>query len=135
MTLANSRISKETSNHVLDEVSMSGCINNCDVVLGGFELPKSNVDGNTTFTLGLQLVQHLNLRKSIEEPKKLSNPCIFERSLSHFLGFLLELLNCPLIDSTTFVDKMTCRGGFTRVDVADNNNVDMNLFFSHFKEI
>jgi hypothetical protein len=28
------------------------------VVLGGFELPESDIDGDTTFTFGLELIQH-----------------------------------------------------------------------------
>lgn len=46
---------------------------NCYVVLGRFELPQSNVDGDTTFTLGLELVK---------------NPCVLEGTLSEFGGFL-----------------------------------------------
>ena len=71
-----------TSNHVLDKVAVTGSINDLgrpsvffwlsesggsgdlvgsidggdthsDHVLGSFELPKSNIDGDTTFTLGL----------------------------------------------------------------------------------
>lgn len=44
-----------------------------DVVLGGFELPESNVNGDTTFTLGLELVK---------------NPCVLEGTLAEFGGFL-----------------------------------------------
>jgi len=42
-----------TSDHVLDEITMTGGINDGDIVLRGFELPESNVDGDTTFTLSL----------------------------------------------------------------------------------
>ena len=45
----------------------------CYIVLGSFELPQSNVDGDTTFTLGLELVK---------------NPCVLEGTLSEFGGFL-----------------------------------------------
>ena len=47
-----------SSDHVLDEISVSGSVNDGDVELGGLELPESNVDGDTTLALGLQLVQH-----------------------------------------------------------------------------
>merc|ERR1719415_227215 len=47
-----------TGDHVLDEVTMSGGVDDGDVVLGGLELPESNVDGNTTLTLSLQFVKH-----------------------------------------------------------------------------
>jgi hypothetical protein len=48
-----------TSNHVLDEVAMAWCINDGHVVLLCLELPQSNVDGDTTLALCLQLVQNL----------------------------------------------------------------------------
>lgn len=47
-----------TSDHVLDEVSVSRGINDGHVVLASLELPQSNVNGDTTLTLGLQFVQH-----------------------------------------------------------------------------
>ena len=47
-----------SSDHVLDEVTMSWGVDNGDHILAGFELPEGDVDGDTTFTLGLQLVQY-----------------------------------------------------------------------------
>jgi len=47
--------------------------NDGDLILLGLELPESNVDGDTTLTLGLQLVK---------------NPSILEGALAHFIGFL-----------------------------------------------
>ena len=46
-----------SGDHVLDEVTMSGGINDGDIVLGSLELPQGNVDGDSSLTLGLQLVQ------------------------------------------------------------------------------
>lgn len=48
-----------TGNHVLDEVTVTWGVDDCAVVLGRLKLPQSNVNGDTTFALGLQLVQHL----------------------------------------------------------------------------
>ena len=36
-----------SGDHVLDEVTMSGSINDGDIVLGGLELPESDVNGDT----------------------------------------------------------------------------------------
>ena len=36
-----------SGDHVLDEVTMSGSIDDGDIVLGSFKLPQSNVDGDT----------------------------------------------------------------------------------------
>merc|ERR1719270_3324029 len=43
-----------SSDHVLDEVTMSRSINDGHIVLGGLKLPQSNVNGDTSLTLGLQ---------------------------------------------------------------------------------
>ena len=42
-----------SSDHVLDEISVTRGINDGDIVLGSLKLPESNVDGDTTFTLSL----------------------------------------------------------------------------------
>jgi len=42
-----------TSDHVLDEITMTRGINDGNVVLGGLELPESDINGDTTLTLGL----------------------------------------------------------------------------------
>ena len=105
-----------TSDHVLNEVTMSGGIDDGHVVLGGLELPESDVDGNTTLTLGLQFVQH---------------PGILEGTLARLLGLLLELLDGPLVNATALVDQMTSGGRLARVDVADDDDVDVQLLLSH----
>lgn len=47
--------------------------NDGNLIFGGLELPEGNVDGNTTLTLGLQLVKH---------------PRVLEGALSEFGSFL-----------------------------------------------
>lgn len=47
-------------------------------------------------------------------------------------SFLLEFFNGSLVNTTTFVDHVTSGGGLAGVDVSNDNNVDMNLFLSHF---
>merc|ERR1711881_538517 len=46
------------------------------------------------------------------------------------LGFLLELLDSSLVDSSAFVDQMAGGGGLAGVDVTDNDDVDMSLVFA-----
>ncbi|OAY74345.1 hypothetical protein ACMD2_01462 [Ananas comosus] len=46
-----------SGNHVLDEVPMPGRVNDCTVVLGGLEFPQSNINGDTTLPLSLELVK------------------------------------------------------------------------------
>ena len=105
-----------SGDHVLDEVTMSGGVDDGDVVLGGLELPESDVDGDTTLTLGLQFVQH---------------PGVLERALAGLLGLLLELLDGPLVDTSALVDQVTSGGGLAGVDVPDDDNVDVSLFLTH----
>ena len=38
---------RSSGDHVLDEVTMSGGIDDGDIVLGGLELPESNIDSDT----------------------------------------------------------------------------------------
>merc|ERR1740128_695733 len=113
----NSTISlRSSSDHVLDEIPVSGSVNDGDVELGGLELPQSNIDGDSTLTLGLQFVQ---------------NPRVLEGSLTHLLGLLLELLDGPLVDTSTLVDQVTGGGRLARVHVTNDDNVDVSLFLSH----
>ena len=95
---------------------MSGGINDGHIVLGGLELPESDVNGDTSLTLGLQLVQ---------------NPGILEGSLARFGGLLLELLDGPLVNASALVDQVTGGSRLARVDVADDDNVDVSLFLTH----
>ena len=82
---------------------MTRGIDDSNIVFGSLELPESNIDGDTTFTLGLQFVEH---------------PGVFEGPLSKFGGFLLKFLNGSLIDTTTLVNEMASGRGLARVDVS-----------------
>lgn len=62
-----------TSDHVLDEITVTGGVDDGDHVLGGLELPQSDIDSDTTLTLGLQLVE---------------DPGVLEGTLAEFGGFL-----------------------------------------------
>ena len=62
-------------------------------------------------------------------------PRIFSKNtyLSGFLRLFLELLNGSLVNPSTLVDQVPSGGGLARIDVADNNNVNVGLFLSHFR--
>ena len=45
---------------------------------------------------------------------------IFEGTLAKLSSFLLELLNCTLVDTTTLVNQVTSGGGFARIDVTND---------------
>merc|ERR1711976_596623 len=105
-----------TGNHVLDEITVAWGVDDGDLVLVGLELPEGDIDGDTSLSLGLQLVQH---------------PSVLEGAFAHLGGFLLELLDGSLVDTTAFVDQVTGGGGLTGVDVADDDNVDVCFCLSH----
>ena len=52
---------------------------------------------------------------------------------TYFLGLLFEFLDGTFVDTTAFVDQMSSGSRFTRIDVADDDDVNMNLFFTHFQ--
>ena len=49
----------------------------------------------------------------------------------YLLGFLFELLDGTFVDAAALVDQVTGGGRLARVDVADDHDVDMNLFLRH----
>lgn len=51
--------------------------------------------------------------------------------MTYLLSFLLELLDGSLVNTTALVDEMAGGGRLARVDVTDDDDVDVGLFFSH----
>jgi len=105
-----------TSDHVLDEISVTWGIDDGEDSLVGLELPEGDINGDTSLTLSLQLVEY---------------PSVLERSLTGFGGLLLELGNSSLINTTALVDQVTSRGGLSGIDVTDNDEIDLILFLGH----
>lgn len=60
--------------------------NDGDLVLGSLELPEGDIDGDTTLTLGLELVK---------------DPCVLEGTLAEFSGFLFD--HCQRVPSLRIV--------------------------------
>ena len=71
-----------TSDHVLDEITVTGGVDDGDHVLGGLELPQGDIDSDTTLTLGLQLVE---------------DPGVLEGTLAEFGGFLYDCQTLLLV--------------------------------------
>ena len=105
-----------TSDHVLDEVSVTRSINDGVVVLGGLELSEGDVDGDTSVSLSLELVK---------------NPGEAERTLTNELGFLLELLQGSLVNTSAQVDEVTGGSGLSGIDVTDDDEVNMWFILGH----
>jgi len=81
-----------TGDHVLDEITVTRGINDSELEFFSLKFPQSNINGDTTLTFGLELVQH---------------PSVFERSFTHFVCFGFELLDCTLVNTTAFIDQVT----------------------------
>jgi hypothetical protein len=89
------------------------------MVLGSLELPESDINGDTTLTLSLELVK---------------NPSVLEGTLTEFSSFLLELLDGTLVDTTALVNQVSSGGGLSRIDVADDDDVNVSLFLTYWEE-
>lgn len=50
---------------------------------------------------------------------------------TYLLGFLLELVDCSFVDAATFVDQVTSSGRFSRIYVANDDDVNMLFFLRH----
>lgn len=46
-------------------------------------------------------------------------------------GFFLEFFNGSLVDATAFVNKMSSCGRLSWIDVANDNDADVDLFLRH----
>ena len=99
---------------------MSWGIDDGEVILCGFELPKGDIDGDTSFSLSLELIQ---------------DPGVLERTLTKFVGFFLELFDGSLVNTTALVDQVTGRGRFTGIDVTDDDEVNVNFFLWHLDKL
>ena len=109
---------KKFPSHItIDDISNSTRIKPKNYLVG-LEFPESNIDGDTSFSFGLQFVE---------------DPSVFERTFTHFGGFLLEFFDGSLVDTTTFVDQVTGGGGLSGVNVSNDDDVDVGLCFSHDK--
>jgi len=75
---------------------VTGSVNDGDIVLLSLELPQSDIDGDTTLALGLELVK---------------NPGILERTLAEFGGFLLLVVSINVAyQIEDFLDVGSVRG-------------------------
>jgi len=106
-----------TCDHILDEITMPGSIDNSTIVLSSLELPQRNIYCDTTLPLGLELIEH---------------PRVLERALVHLSSLLLKALDHSLVDTPQLVDEMTSGSGLAGVDMSNDHDIDMRLLLSHF---
>ena len=85
-----------------------------------------------------ELSRHLNLMSVQPNFSSHQVPEVLLRNMfmnlvqmTNLLGFLLELFDGSLVDTTAFVDEMTGGGRLSRVYVADHHDVNVSLFLRH----
>jgi len=105
-----------TGNHVLDEITMAGGINDGVMPVIREEFLGGAGDGDTTLTLVL-LAIHVEGES--------------EGGLAETVGFLLELLHLTLGDTSELEEKATSGGRLAGIDVTANNDGQMFLSVSH----
>jgi len=105
-----------TGDHVLDEVTVTGGVDD-SVVLGlGEELLGGAGDGDTTLAL-LLLAVHVEGEG--------------ERRLAHLVGLLLELDHITLGDAAELENETAGGGRLASIDVAADDDGKVNLAFGH----
>ena len=63
----------------------------------------------------------------------IEDPSVLEGGFTHLSSFLFELFDSSLIDTTALVDQVTSGGGFAGVDMTDDDERNVSLFFSHLR--
>jgi len=105
------------SDHVLDEVTVTRGINDGERELRGLEFPEGDIDCDTTLALGLEVIK---------------DPGVFEGGFAHISSLFLILLNGTLFNTASLVDQVTSGGGFAGIDVANDNEGNVDLILGHF---
>ncbi len=95
-----------TGDHVLNEVTVSRSVDDGEEVLVGLEFLVGDVDSNSSLPLFL---------KSIHDPSEV------EGSFSFLLGFFLVFFDDVGVDCTGLEKDPTGKGGFSVVDVSDDD--------------
>lgn len=54
------------------------------------------------------------------------------RNKTYFCSLFLEFFDCSLVNPTAFVDQVASSSGLAGVYVSDNDDVEVNLFLSHY---
>ena len=105
-----------SGDHVLDEVTVSGGVDDGEVVLVGVELLVGDIDGNSPLPL---------LFESVHDPSEV------EGSLSFLLSLFLVFLDDVGVDRAGLQEDPSGEGGLSVVDVADDDQIHV-LFLCHF---
>ncbi len=102
-----------TGDHVLDEVPVTGGVNDGEVVLVSHELLVGNVDGDTALPFLLQVVH---------DPREL------EGCLTLLFGEFLVFFDDELVYRAGLEQHPTDCGGLSVIDMTDEHNVHVGLF-------
>merc|ERR1719189_323358 len=103
-------------NHVLNEITMTGCINDGVMIRIGEELSSAALDGHTTSSLIFSFVHE---------------KCKEKRFFSQFLSLLLQFSQISIAHTAQFEQQTSGGGGFTGIDMTHNDKTQMRFTFSH----
>jgi len=93
-------------NHVRDEVTMSGSIEDCEFSLLRFEVIRGNIDGDSSFPL---------FRRRVHDPRQR------ERSFPHTASFFAVSFNRSLVDDLQIVQQPPHERTLAMIHVADDH--------------
>lgn len=121
---------------------MARSINDGHGVFLSVEFQQGNVDGDPSLPLSLQLVQHpgklegtlphLWKQKQVEASEQVQDSGESkECGPAHLRCSFLKLLQPPLVNPATFVDKVAGGGGLPAVNVTNNDHVNVSLLLCH----
>jgi len=102
--------------HVFDEVTMAGGVDDGVVIFIGHELIEGDVDGKATFAFFFQAIE---------------GPGEFEGAFADLFGLLFELFEFPFIKGPGDIEDVAHHGRFAMVDVANDNQVQVRFFRRH----
>lgn len=102
--------------HVFDEVTMAGGVDDGVVIFIGHELVEGDVDGEAAFAFFFQAIE---------------GPGEFEGAFADLFGLLFELFQFAFIKGPGDIEDVAHHGRFAMIDVANDNQVQVRFFRRH----
>merc|ERR1719385_396938 len=105
-----------SGNHVLNEISMTRCINDGVMIGISKELSSAALNGHTTSSLIFSFVHEKGEEKGF---------------FSQFLSLLLQLSQISIAHTAQFEQQTSGGSGFTGIDMTHNNKTQMRFALRH----
>ena len=105
-----------SSNHILNEISVSWGINNGNFIFFSLKLPQRNINSDSLLSRSFHSVH---------------NPSIFEASLVCIVGLFLKFFKYSFFNTSTQINHMSSCCRFTGINMAYNDHINVILLSSH----